>query len=174
MRLMWAAHSVHHSQNSFNLSAAVRLPWTGAVFAVTLNVLPLVSLGFNPLAVLAFFSLNLLYQFMLHTRFIKSFGRVGWILNAPNHHLVHHASNLSCLDKNYGGILIIFDRLFGTFAKAPETEQIRFGLVDPMHSNNPLVIQFREWWRLGNDLLHAKSLGSALLILFRPPTHRPA
>jgi sterol desaturase/sphingolipid hydroxylase (fatty acid hydroxylase superfamily) len=174
IRLLWAAHSVHHSQNSFNLSAAIRLPWTGALFAVDLTLLPLVYLGFPPLAVAAFLTLNLTYQFVLHTQFIKSFGPLEAILNTPSHHLVHHASNESCLDRNFGGVLIIYDRLFGTFAKAPETEKIVFGLTDPIRSVNPFAIQFHEWKRMIADVFSAGSLRAALRIMFSPPrSHQP-
>ena len=169
IRLFWAAHSVHHSQNSFNLSAAVRLPWTGSIFAVSLNILPLVFFGFPPVAVAAYFTFNLTYQFILHTQLIKSFGFLDAILNTPAHHLVHHASNESCLDKNFGGVLIVFDRWFGTFAKVPGTEKITFGLVDPIRSSNPFVIQFHEWKQMAADVFRAHSLRRALQILLSPP-----
>jgi sterol desaturase/sphingolipid hydroxylase (fatty acid hydroxylase superfamily) len=169
VRLLWAAHSVHHSQNSFNLSAAIRLPWLGGIFALVLSVLPLVWIGFSPTAVLGVFTINLLYQFILHTRLIKSFGPFEHILNTPAHHLVHHASNASCLDKNYGGMLIIYDHIFGTYAEAPKDEPVIFGLTDPIHSHNPFVIQFREWGRMINDVFSARSLRDAYRALFGRP-----
>lgn len=169
IRLLWVAHSVHHSQNSFNLSAAIRLPWTGSIYAIALNILPLVYLGFPPVAVAAFFTLNLTYQFILHTQFIQSFGPLDAILNTPTHHLVHHASNESCLDKNFGGVLIIYDHLFGTFAKPPASEKIVFGLVDPIRSVNPLVIQFRELTRMITDVFRADSPSAVLRVFLGSP-----
>ena len=89
--------------------------------------LPLTLLGFHPLAVIGMFVLNLLYQFFLHTEHAPRLGPLEWVLNTPAHHRVHHASNASCLDKNFAGVFIVWDRLFGTFAAAPTDEKLRFG-----------------------------------------------
>ena len=116
IRWMWATHRVHHSPTQFNLTAAIRLGWTGNISGNFLFFLPLVWIGFHPFAVVAMLGVNLTYQFFIHTEFAPRLGPLEFVLNTPAHHRVHHASNEPCLDKNYGGILIIFDRLFGTFA----------------------------------------------------------
>jgi sterol desaturase/sphingolipid hydroxylase (fatty acid hydroxylase superfamily) len=125
VRFMWASHAVHHSSTRFNLTAAVRLPWTGALSGAVFFFVPLTLIGFHPLAVTAMALLNLVYQFFLHTEHAPRLGPLEWVLNTPAHHRVHHASNEHCLDKNFGGIFIIWDRLFGTFAEAPRDEKLR-------------------------------------------------
>lgn len=170
IRFLWATHAVHHSATRFNLSCAIRLGWTGVVSGIVLFYLPLALIGFNPVAVVGALALNLLYQFVLHTEHVPPLGPVEWVMNTPTHHKVHHASNPACLDRNYGGVFIVWDRLFGTFARAPEGEELRFGLVgDEGPSRNPLAIQFREWGRLSRDILAARSLKARLRVLFRAP-----
>jgi len=114
-------------------------------------------------------ALNLFYQFFLHTELAPRLGPLEWVLNTPRHHSVHHASNGSCLDKNFGGILIIYDRLFGTFATPPENEPLRYGLTEPLRSQNPLHIVFREWLQMARDLRHARSARDAWRTLFGAP-----
>jgi sterol desaturase/sphingolipid hydroxylase (fatty acid hydroxylase superfamily) len=114
-------------------------------------------------------ALNLLYQFFLHTELSPRFGPLEWVLNTPAHHRVHHASNDACLDKNFGGVLIVFDRLFGTFAAAPEQEPLRYGLKIGAPSNNPFRIALGEWWRLLGDLGRARGLKAKLLVIFGRP-----
>lgn len=138
IRWLWATHSVHHSATRFNLSAAVRLGWTGQISGAFLFFLPLAWIGFHPLAIGLVIALSLLYQFFLHTSFDVSFGPLEWVLNTPRHHRVHHASNDGCLDRNYGSVLIIWDRLFGTFAEAPAGEPLRYGLKGVAATNNVL------------------------------------
>src|SRR5262245_14501746 len=120
VRFMWASHSVHHSTTRFNLTAAVRLPWTGASSGAGVFFPPMSLFGLHPLALTVILFLNLLYQFSLHTEHAPRLGPLEWVLNTPAHHRVHHAANASCLDKNFGGVFIIWDRLFGTFAEAPK------------------------------------------------------
>ena len=114
--LLWAAHVNHHSSQHYNLSTALRqpllTPFTGPVFWA-----PLALLGFPPWMILTAQAWSLLYQFWLHTEAIDRLGPLEWILNTPSHHRVHHGKNVPYLDKNHGGILIIWDRLFGTFAR---------------------------------------------------------
>ena len=116
VRWLWANHAVHHSPNHLSLSSAYRLGWTQGLSGGALFFAPLVVLGFNPVVVVAALALNLLYQFWLHTELIPKLGPLEWVLNTPSHHRVHHASNAEYLDKNFGGVLIMFDRLFGTLA----------------------------------------------------------
>jgi sterol desaturase/sphingolipid hydroxylase (fatty acid hydroxylase superfamily) len=173
IRWMWATHSIHHSPNELNLSAAYRTGITGKISGVELFFVPLLWLGFSPQAVFGTLALNLLYQFWLHTDWIPKLGPLEYVLNTPSHHRVHHAANVDYLDANYGGVLIIFDRLFGTLTPEREDLPCRFGLVKPLTSNNPLVVEFHEWASLARDLWRARSLREYLGYLFAPPGWRP-
>jgi sterol desaturase/sphingolipid hydroxylase (fatty acid hydroxylase superfamily) len=169
IRWFWATHSVHHSATRFNLSAAVRLGWTGQLTGAFVFFLPLAVIGFHPAAIALVMGLGLLYQFFLHTAFQVRLGPLEWFLNTPAHHRVHHASNESCLDRNYGSVLIIFDRLFGTFAEAPKDEALVFGLRGRVAGNNPFKIAFGEWAHLAHDVTTAKGLRRKLAVLTGRP-----
>jgi sterol desaturase/sphingolipid hydroxylase (fatty acid hydroxylase superfamily) len=169
VRFMWASHSVHHSTTRFNLTAAVRLPWTGALSGAVLFFLPLTLIGFHPLAVTAMALLNLIYQFFLHTEHAPRLGPLEWVLNTPAHHRVHHAANEHCLDKNFGGVFITWDRLFGTFAEALQDEKLRFGLVSPLPSQSLLTVNFHEWRKLLRDTWRARGLKARLRVLVGTP-----
>lgn len=169
IRWLWATHAVHHSATRFNLSAAIRLGWTGQLTGAFVFFLPLAWLGFHPIAIALTIALGLLYQFFLHTAFDVSFGPLEWLLNTPRHHRVHHASNEGCLDRNYGSTLIVFDRLFGTFAVAPEGEPLRYGLKGRAPSTNPFTIALGEWVHLFRDVAAAHGWRRRLRILFGTP-----
>jgi len=169
VRWLWASHAVHHSPNELNLSAAYRFGWTGRLAGSSLFFVPLVWLGFPPLTVFATLNLNLLYQFWLHTTWIPKLGPLEYVLNTPSHHRVHHASNPEYLDRNYGGVLIVFDRLFGTLAVERDDVPCRYGLVHPLHSRNPIRIAFHEWAALVRDLWRAKGWRVRYDALFGPP-----
>jgi sterol desaturase/sphingolipid hydroxylase (fatty acid hydroxylase superfamily) len=169
VRLLWATHAVHHSATAFNLTAAVRLGWTGPLSGTVLFFLPLALIGFHPLAIMAMLVLNLLYQFFLHAAYAPRLGPLEWLLNTPTHHRVHHAANASCLDKNFGGVFIIWDRMFGTFAAAPPDETLQFGLDAPLPSQNLLTVNFFEWRRLLWDMRQVQGLKQRLRILFGAP-----
>jgi sterol desaturase/sphingolipid hydroxylase (fatty acid hydroxylase superfamily) len=173
VRWFWATHAVHHSPNQLTLAAAMRLGWTGKFTGTTLFFAPLVWFGFPPTAVLASFALNLLYQFWLHAPWMPRLGPLEWVLNTPTHHKVHHASNDEYLDCNYGGVLIVFDRLFGTFVDERTDVPIRYGLTTPLRTHNPLRIAFHEWLNLGRDLWSARSWRARLRTVFGPPGARP-
>ncbi|HEY8949732.1 MAG TPA: sterol desaturase family protein [Rhizomicrobium sp.] len=160
VRWMWASHCVHHSSTHLNLSAAYRLGWTDLISGNWLFFLPAVLLGFDPVVVLGMMGANLTYQFFLHTEAVRSLGPLEWILNTPAHHRVHHASNAQCLDKNFGGVLIVYDRMFGTFAKAP-AEPLHYGLLAKTPSYNPITILFREWLDIARDIIRARSPAAA-------------
>jgi sterol desaturase/sphingolipid hydroxylase (fatty acid hydroxylase superfamily) len=166
VRWMWATHSVHHSPNALNLSAAYRLGWTTRLSVAPIFFAPLVLAGFPPTLVGAALAINLFYQFWLHATWIARLGPLEWILNTPSHHRIHHASNPEYLDKNFGGVLIVFDRLFGTFIAERPDVAIRYGLVEPLRSNNPLVIGLHEWRALGRDLTRARSFHGLLATAF--------
>jgi sterol desaturase/sphingolipid hydroxylase (fatty acid hydroxylase superfamily) len=169
VRWLWATHAVHHSPEHMNLSAAYRLGWTGTLSGNILFFLPLTWLGFAPLAILVGLSLNLLYQFWIHTELIPKLGPLEWALNTPSHHRVHHASNPAYIDKNYGGVLIIFDRLFGTLTVEQPQNPPVYGLTRPIRSYNPLKIVFSEWQRLFKALARAKTWSQRWHIAFGPP-----
>ncbi|MBN9670855.1 sterol desaturase family protein [Roseibium aggregatum] len=169
IRWMWATHSVHHSATHFNLTAAIRLGWTGQISGNFLFFLVLPLIGFHPFSVVGMLGLNLAYQFFVHTEAVPRLGPLEWVLNTPAHHRVHHASNASCLDKNYGGILIVFDRLFGTFAEAPVEERLRYGLAGKDPDLNPVRINFSEWIAMAKDFRSAATWRDRILSLFGPP-----
>ncbi len=169
VRWFWATHSVHHSPNELTLASAVRLGWTGKLTGTVVFFAPLVWLGFPPMAVVAALAINLLYQFWIHATWIPKLGPLEWIFNTPSHHRVHHGSNAEYLDCNYGGVLIIFDRLFGTFVEERSDIVIRYGLTEPVHSYNPLYIALHGWIRLGRDVYASASWKERLLIVLGPP-----
>jgi Sterol desaturase len=173
VRWFWLNHSVHHSPNEFTLAAAYRLGWTGRLSLALVFFVPLAWLGFHPALILMALALNLLYQFWIHAEWIPKLGLLEGILNTPSAHRVHHASNPDYLDANYGGVLLIFDRLFGTYV--PEREDLKpvYGWVEPLRSHNPLVIVFKPWADLGRDLRRTCSLREVLGYLFAPPGWRP-
>lgn len=169
VRWFWATHAVHHSATRFNLSAAIRLGWTGQLTGAFIFFLPLAWLGFHPLAIIVTLALGLIYQFFLHTHVDISLGPLEWVLNTPRHHRVHHACNEGCLDRNFGSVLIIFDRLFGTFAKAPSDEPMRYGLHGREPSNNPLKIAFGEWSYLIRDVRAVNGIWNKVKVLLSAP-----
>lgn len=174
-RWLWATHAVHHSPTQLNLSAAYRLGWTAILSGNWLFFLPLILVGFHPGAVAATIGLNLVYQFWLHTEAIGRLPRaVEWLFNTPSHHRVHHARNAAYLDRNYGGVLIVFDRLFGSFAAERAAEPCRYGLVKPVATANPLRLAFHEWIAMAADLRRARSPRDAARVLFGRPGASPA
>ena len=173
VRWFWATHAVHHSPTQLNLSAAYRFGWTGRLSGGTVFYLPLIWLGFPPVAVFTTLTLNLLYQFMLHTTWVPKLGWLEYVLNTPSHHRVHHAANLDYLDANYGGVLIVFDRLFGTFRAERADLPCRYGLVTPLEARNTITIAFHEWRALARDLWTARSPRAIWFHLFGPPGWRP-
>lgn len=168
---LWATHAVHHSVNHFNLSASFRLGWTGVLSGHFLFFAPLCWLGFHPKAIAIALGINLLYQFWLHTELIPKLGWLEWIFNTPSHHRVHHASNSEYLDRNYGGVLIIFDRLFGTCAEERSDRSITYGLTYPLKSYNPVTIAFYEWVRLFQSLQGARTWCDRCQVIMGRPTY---
>jgi len=173
VRWFWATHAVHHSSNEFNLGVAYRFGWTGRLAGNALFFVPMIWLGFAPRAVFATLALNLIYQFWLHAEWAPKLGWLEVVLNTPSHHRVHHASNARYIDANYGGVLIVFDRLFGTFIAERDDLPCRYGLVTPLISHNPIRIAFHEWLKLVGDLRRARSWREAAGYLFGPPGWRP-
>jgi sterol desaturase/sphingolipid hydroxylase (fatty acid hydroxylase superfamily) len=172
VRFFWATHAVHHSPNQLTLASAYRLGWTGKLTGTAVFFAPLVWLGVRPEVVLATVTFNLLYQFWLHNTWTPRLGWIEYVFNTPSAHRVHHASNVEYLDANYGGVLVVFDRLFGTYVEERAEEPCRYGLVKPSTSRNPLVNQFEHWVSLGGDIASAGNVSDALGYLAMPPGWR--
>lgn len=168
IRFLWASHAVHHSAEYFSPSVSLRLPWTANFTGTFLfwGWMPLI--GIDPTMIIVMKSISAAYQFFIHTDKINKLPK--WfeaIFNTPSHHRVHHACNLEYLDKNHGGTLIIWDKLFGTFQE--EKEKPKYGLTKNVNSQNPVTIQFHEWKNLARDLKKAKKFTDYLHFLFDVP-----
>lgn len=169
VRWMWATHAVHHSACEMNLTAAIRLGWTGALSGGWIVFTPLILAGFHPAMIAALLTANLAYQFFLHTEAVGRLGPLEAVFNTPSHHRVHHACDAPYLDRNFGGVLIVFDRMFGTFAEERTDTPLRYGLTTGPSSRNPLVVAFAEWAALFADLGRQRTIRGALATAFGPP-----
>ncbi len=170
IRLFWLAHSVHHSSPIMNVSTAFRFSMFDPIVSALFHV-PLFLMGFHPILVFMGEVAVQAYQFWIHNEMIGKLGPLEWILNTPSHHRVHHGSDEKYLDKNYGGILIIFDRIFGTFQE--EEELPTYGLTTPINTTNPLKVQFFEFPILFRDLWKANSWSDRAKYLFKGPEWKP-
>lgn len=167
-RYFWASHVVHHSSMKYNLGTALRQTWTGNISGAFIFWIWLPLLGFSPVAVMTMQAISLLYQFWIHTELINKLpAPIEFIFNTPSHHRVHHGSDLAYLDKNHAGILIIWDRMFGTFE--PERNRPTYGLTTNINSHNPVRIAFHEWTAIGQDIRRSGSVRNALGYIFGPP-----
>ncbi len=170
VRFFWAAHVNHHSSQRYNLSTALRQSWTtpltGPIFWV-----PLALLGFHPFMILTQQAISLIYQFWIHTELIGRMGPLEAVFNTPSHHRVHHGSNVEYLDRNYGGILIVWDRLFGSFE--PERDAVAYGLTKNIRSFSPFAIGFHEWRAMLRDVWRAQRWRDRVGFLLRPPGWSP-
>jgi len=165
-RFFWASHVVHHSSQHYNLSTALRQTWTGGFFGFVFWLwMPL--LGFQPIMIFTMQAVSLLYQFWVHTEFVQRLGLLELVMNTPSHHRVHHATNSQYIDRNHAGILIIWDRMFGSFE--PEDEHCTYGLTTNINTFNPLRIAFHEWIAIGHDLRKARTWGERLVAVFGNP-----
>jgi len=170
IRFLWAIHLSHHSSEEMNFAVSFRQAWFGPISKVPFfMVLPL--LGFDPTIIAAAGVISTLWGIVGHTQIVGRLGFVEWIFNTPSHHRVHHGSNEQYIDKNYGNLLIIWDRMFGTFE--PEKEKVRFGLVNNVNTFNPTKITFMAWSSMIEDMNNKQSLSEVLPIIFGPPnTHK--
>ncbi|ANY89996.1 Fatty acid hydroxylase superfamily protein [Pseudomonas putida] len=171
--ILWAAHSVHHQSEEYNLTTALRQTSSGFIFS-WIFYLPLALIGVPPLVFITVASLNLLYQFWVHTRHIPKLGWLEWVFITPSNHRVHHAQNPLYLDRNYGGVFILWDRLFGTFQEEDAREPVVFGVTTPLASWNPLWANLQFYAQLWDDARHTHSLWDKLRIWFMPTGWRPA
>ncbi len=154
IRWPWAMHVTHHSSTHFNLAVALRQGWTKHFTGTTLLKVPLVLIGFDPVLVVFCGALNAVYQFFLHTELVgKLHPWIEAVFNTPSHHRVHHGKNPRYLDTNYAGTLIIWDRMFGTFAAEDLTDKPDYGLVKDLETYNPIIIIFHEYWGLLKDVV---------------------
>ncbi len=167
-RFFWASHVIHHSSQKYNLSTALRQTWTGS-FISFVFWLPLPLLGFHPVMIMAQMSISLIYQYWIHTELIDKMPKwFEYFFNTPAHHRVHHATNPQYLDRNHAGILIIWDKMFGTFE--PEIEKPIYGLVKNIDTFNPVRIAFLEWVNLFKDAFTSKtSFINRLNYFIKPP-----
>lgn len=171
IRILWACHVVHHSSERFNLTTALRQPWTSAT--TWWFYLPMVALGVHPAAIPFCYGLNLLYQFWVHTERIGKLPRpYEYVFNTPSHHRVHHASQGGYLDRNFGGILIVWDRMFGSWVG--ETDKPVYGLTKNIGTHNPLRVATHEYAAIARDVRAAGSWGQRAGHVFRGPGWRPA
>jgi len=173
VRWLWASHVAHHSSRLMNFSTAFRQSLTYPLSGMWLFWLPLVLLGFDPKLVLAVVAINLGFQFFVHTRWGKHWGWLGYVLNTPAWHRVHHACNDVYIDKNFAGVLVIWDRLFGSFEPEHDAIPCRFGITDDFESVNPLTITFYEWRRMLTAARDAKGVRAKMHVLFGPPRPDP-
>ncbi len=169
IRLFWAEHSVHHSSQYFNLSTSLRLPWLiPGSFLKSVVYIPMVIMGIPVWLIFLCQTIVLIYQFPIHTERIGKLPRaIEYVFNTPSHHRVHHGSNNPYLDKNYGGILIVWDRMFGSYAE--ELEQVRYGLTKNINTYNPIKLNFHEFAVMISDVWHAKTWRGRVGYLLRPP-----
>lgn len=171
VRLIWATHQAHHSSEYFNFATALRQKWNNSMSMIMWS--PLVFLGVPPAVVFAVYSLNLIYQFWVHTEHIDKMWRpIEFIMNTPSHHRVHHGSDPEYLDRNYAGVFIIWDRMFGSFQ--PEIFRPHYGLTKPVGTYNIWKLQTHEYASLGRDVASAARLRDKLGYVFGPPGWAPA
>jgi alkylglycerol monooxygenase len=171
MNILWAAHVVHHSSEEYNLTTALR---QSSSFFSWIFYLPMAVLGFDPITLITVGSLNLIYQFWVHTRHIPKLGWYEWVFVTPSNHRVHHAQNQVYIDRNYGGVFILWDRIFGSFQEELETEKPIYGIRKALKSWNPLWANVHVYIQLFKDCWHAKRWQDKLLIWFKRTGWRPA
>jgi sterol desaturase/sphingolipid hydroxylase (fatty acid hydroxylase superfamily) len=169
IRWMWASHVTHHSSERLNLSTAFRQSFTYPISGMWAFWLPLAWLGFEPLHIVAVVAINLGFQFFVHTQAIGKLGWVEKVFNTPSHHRVHHARNPKYIDRNYAGVLIVWDKLFGTYVEEDEAVPCEYGIVGQIHSHNPVTLTFHEWGAMLRDAARAQGWRAALHQLFGPP-----
>ena len=168
IRFFWASHVIHHSSEKYNLATALRQTWTGNLTGTFTFWLWMPLVGFHPVMVMSMQAISLIYQFWIHTEVIHKLpAPIEYIFNTPSHHRVHHGSDIDYLDRNHAGILIIWDRMFGTFT--PERQRPVYGLTKNIHTYNPFRIATHEWLDIWRDIRQARSLREALHYIFDAP-----
>lgn len=169
VRWLWAAHVVHHSSERLNLSTAFRQSLMYPVAGMWVFWVPLAFIGFPPKQIVAVVLINLGFQFFVHTQAI---GRLGWleyVINTPSIHRAHHARNARYIDRNYAGVLVIWDRLFGSYVAEDPADPPEYGTVEPLRSHNPLKATFHEWVSIARDTTRASGFANKLRCVFGRP-----
>ena len=167
VRFLWAIHLSHHSSEEMNFAVSFRQAWFGPISKIPFfMVLPL--LGFDPTIIAVAGVMSTLWGIVGHTQIVGKLGFIEWVFNTPSHHRVHHGSNKQYIDKNYGNLLIIWDRIFGTFE--PEEEPVRFGLVNNVNTYNPTKITFMAWASMIDDIKNKNNFGEMLNTFIEPPS----
>ena len=167
VRFLWAIHMSHHSSEEMNFAVSFRQAWFGPISKIPFfMILPLV--GFDPVMIAVAGAVSTLWGVVGHTQIIGKLGPLEWIFNTPSHHRVHHGANPEYIDKNYGNLLIIWDRMFGTFE--PEVRPVNYGLVNNVNTFNPIKITFMGWKKIYQDAKQAKSAEHFIYLIFGPPT----
>ena len=169
-RILWARHSVHHSSKDYNLTVGLRLSVVEGLFEWAF-LIPMILIGFNPFQAIVGLVLVAQYQHWIHTERVTTLGWLDEVFNTPSVHRVHHGSNRQYLDKNYGGILMVWDKLFGTFAR--EEEKVIYGLTRDINTNNPVKITFIEFGNIWQDVKKCQTIGDRLRIIFGGLSFRP-
>ena len=167
VRFLWAVHMSHHSSEEMNFAVSFRQAWFGPISKVPFfMVMPII--GFDPTIIAVAGVISTLWGIVGHTQIVGKLGALEYVFNTPSHHRVHHGSNPQYIDKNYGNLLIIWDKMFGTFE--PEKKPVTFGLVNNVNTFNPIKITFMGWNKIFLDMKKASSLRQALDHFFGPPT----
>ena len=167
VRFLWAIHLSHHSSEEMNFAVSFRQAWFGPISKIPFFMaLPL--LGFDPTIIAVAGVMSTLWGIVGHTQIVGKLGFIEWVFNTPSHHRVHHGSNKQYIDKNYGNLLIIWDRIFGTFE--PEEEPVRFGLVNNVNTYNPTKITFMAWASMIDDIKNKNNFGEMLNTFIEPPS----
>ena len=168
-RFLWAIHMSHHSSEEMNFAVSFRQAWLGPVSKIPFFIL-LPLIGLDPTIIAVAGVISTLWGIFGHTQVIGKLGPIEWIFNTPSHHRVHHGANEQYIDKNYGNLLIIWDRMFGTFE--PEKANVKYGLVKNVNTFNPIKITLMEWSSIFKDMSKAPNLKESFNIFFGPPKTR--
>ena len=165
-RFLWAVHMSHHSSEEMNFAVSFRQAWLGPISKIPFFIfLPIV--GIDPTIIAIAGVISTLWGIVGHTQIMKNLGPFEYIFNTPSHHRVHHGSNKQYIDKNYGNLLIVWDRMFGTFE--PEKESVKYGLVKNVKTFNPIKITFMEWSNILKDIKNSNNIKESLYLFFGPP-----
>ncbi|MEE9363753.1 MAG: sterol desaturase family protein [Cellulophaga sp.] len=168
VRILWAAHIVHHSSDNYNLGTAIRNGWFTILYK-PLFYMWMPAIGFPPEMVVVCLGIEALWQFQLHSLYVPKMGIIEKVFNTHTMHQVHHAQNVEYLDKNHGGFLNIFDKIFGTWKELDDTIEVKFGVIHAPDSYNPIVILTHEFSDIYTDMKKTKNLWHKIMYVFGPP-----
>jgi sterol desaturase/sphingolipid hydroxylase (fatty acid hydroxylase superfamily) len=167
-RVFWAVHVTHHSSEEFNLTVGFRSSVFQPLYRF-IYFIPLALLGFKGIDIMFIYAATQIYGILIHTKTVKKLGFLEWFMSTPSHHRVHHGSNVKYLDKNMGMLLIIWDKMFGTFQPEEENEEVIYGLTENIKTHHPVKIVFHEWFNIFSDLKKPAPLKAKIMYLFGPP-----